>query len=273
MTHVQGSVLMALRDGEVDPPTEAAARAHLATCASCREDLAALESRRSEVTAALESLDGFFDAASARASVRVRVALAAADAGGTLALAPERRPRAGQRPQGAEPRASRARWIRAAGAVLFLAAASAAAALPASPVRRWVGDLIGRAVPGAPTVDHPEPAAVPSEETAGVRIAVAGGSLQVFLTGVAADAEIQVRWVAGTEAAVFGPVGSRFTSAAGRIEATLVPGPVRVELPRGVVPTSLVVDGRIYLSRTSDGLKVLGPVLRRDESGIVFRDH
>ncbi|MCG6958132.1 MAG: zf-HC2 domain-containing protein [Gemmatimonadetes bacterium] len=271
MTHLQESLLIAVRDGAVDPPTEALARAHLATCPSCAGDLAALEKRGSDVAAALETLDGFFDAASARASVRVRVARAAADAVGSLALEADGRLASGKLSVRSVSRRFRARWIRAAGAVLFLAAASAAAALPGSPLRRWAGDLIEGVTPGPAAVERPSPAAASPEETTGVRIGVSEGPLQVLLRGVPADGEVEVRWVSGTEAAVFGPLGSRFTSARGRIEAILTPGRVRVELPRSVVPTSLVVDGRIYLSRTPEGLTVPGPAIREDESGIVFR--
>lgn len=275
MTHLQESLLIALRDGVVDPSTEALARAHLATCPSCAGDLAALEKRSSDVAAALETLDGFFDAASARASVRVRVARAAADTSGSLALEADGRPAPGKLPERSVSRRFRARWIRAAGAVLFLAGASAAAALPGSPLRQWAVDLIERVAPGSPALERPAPAATSPEEMTGVRISVSEGPLQVLLRGVPADGEVEVRWVPGTEAAVFGPLGSRFTSGTGRIEAILTPGRIRVELPRSVVPTSLVVDGRIYLSRTPEGLKVPGPAIRQDESGIVFRggDH
>jgi len=271
MTHLQEGLLIALRDGFADPSEEEMARAHLATCASCREDLAALEERRSAVVAALGTMDGFFDAASARASVRVRVARATADAAGSLALAPRGPVVSEGTGERSSRRGSRATWIRAAGVVLFLGAASAAAALPGSPLRRWVTDVIPRATPESATVGHPAPAATAAEEPTGVRIGVSHGALQVVLRGVPADGEVAVRWVPGNQAAVFGPAGSRFTSATGRLEATLTPGPVRVELPREVVPTSLQVDGRIYLSLTSDGLKVPGPVIRRDETEIVFR--
>jgi hypothetical protein len=271
MTHLRESLLIALRDGALDPTAETAARSHLTACSSCSEDLATLEERSSDVAAALEALDVFFDEASARASVRVRVARAVADTGGAQAVAADGGRAAGSHRASSAPRRSRAYWLRAAGVVLFLASASAAAALPGSPLRRWVGDLMERSASGAATADHPTPAALPTEEATGVRISVSGGALQVLLRGVPAGGDIEVHWVPGSEAAVFGPVGSRFTSAAGRIEATLNPGRVRVELPRGVVPTTLVVNDHTYLSRTLGGLEVPGPVIRQDDSIIVFR--
>ena len=49
MSHSPGESLSALVDGELAPAEEAAARAHLATCAECRAELAALERMRSLV--------------------------------------------------------------------------------------------------------------------------------------------------------------------------------------------------------------------------------
>ena len=80
-----------------------------------------------------------------------------------------------------------------------------------------------------------------------------------------------MRLVPGDEAAVFAPVGSRFTSAVGRIEAVTTAGPVRVELPRDVTPVALEVNGRIYLRNTAGGLSIMGPTLERTDSDIVFR--
>jgi hypothetical protein len=44
-----------------------------------------------------------------------------------------------------------------------------------------------------------------------------------------------------------------------------------VELPRGVVPVSLDVDGSILLRTTPAGLEVSGPVVERADAGITFR--
>jgi hypothetical protein len=93
----------------------------------------------------------------------------------------------------------------------------------------------------------------------------------VSILGAEADAEIRVRWVPAGEAAIFAPVGSRFTSGEGRLEARVTPGTIRVELPRGVTPVSLEVGGRIYLQRTDAGLEIPGPVAERSDEEIVFR--
>lgn len=273
MTHVDEGLLVALRDGAVASSQEATARLHLDACTPCRERLAALERRRSDVAVALEALDGLLDTVdttAARASVRARVAHTASAAAGGPALVR----REGASSDGGTRRMSGSRgsgWARAAGVILFLGAASAAAALPHSPLHRWVRGLLGPETPTASSVESTPTASVEPPETTGVRLSVPSGPLRVVLQGVAPDAEIEVRWMPGTEAAVFGPVGSRFTSAAGRLEARLTPGAVRVELPRAVATASLEVNGHTYLSRGPGGLEVPGPVVRQDASGIVFR--
>jgi hypothetical protein len=101
----------------------------------------------------------------------------------------------------------------------------------------------------------------------------ATGPLRVVVRDAVPGTEIRVLWVPGSEAAVFGPVGSQFTSAAaeGRIEAVVTEGPVRIELPRGVAPLSLEVGGRVYLQSTAAGVDVSLPAAERTDSVIVFR--
>jgi hypothetical protein len=152
---------------------------------------------------------------------------------------------------------------------LLLVAAGAAYALPGSPLRSWLarGDADG--VRTTATV-QPAPAVTSDPET-GVHLDVAGGPLRIVLNGVAAGTEIEVRWVSGTTASVMAPRGTRFTTSDGRIEAVTAAGTVRVELPRGALPASLVVSGRTYLRNGHAGLDVPGPVFERGEGVIRFR--
>jgi len=244
--HLDEALLTALRDGVAAPADESRGRAHLDACVECRDHLAALEQRRTTVAAGLASLDTSFDLESARAAVRA----------------------------GAFPfrkRTHRAAWARAAGAVLFLGVATAAAALPRSPVRHWLSQIVHSRTTAVPAPDSQAAGPAAPAETTGVRLDVPSGPLHVVLGDVTAGTEINVRWIPGSEAAILAPLGSRFTSATGRLEARPAPGPVRVELPRGVVPTTLEVGGRVYLARTPEGLTVSGPVVRRDDDGFVFR--
>jgi len=217
------------------------------------------------VASALGALDDdAWDVAGARERVRARVAEHAAAQAGGVSI-PARRPR-------------RAFWSLSKAAGILLLTAAGASALPGSPVRRW---LERRAAPAVERTAAPEPERVAAPESplvgeaaaeeAGVRISALGGPLSVVLRGAAPRTEIRVTWVPGAEAAVFAPVGTRFTSGEGRVEAALVPGAVRVELPRGVVPVSLEVDGAILLRTTPAGLEVSGSVVERTDAGITFR--
>jgi hypothetical protein len=92
----------------------------------------------------------------------------------------------------------------------------------------------------------------------------------VVLRDAAPGTEIRVTWIPGREAALFAPGGSRFTSGQGRLEASLAPGPVRVEIQRGASPLSLEVDGSVLLRGTPGGLEVRGDVVERSADGITF---
>ena len=58
--------------------------------------------------------------------------------------------------------------------------------------------------------------------------------------------------------------------AEGRVEASVAPGPGRLELPRWARSVLLEVDGRPYLRRTTEGLEVSQPVLERTADRIRF---
>jgi hypothetical protein len=169
----------------------------------------------------------------------------------------------------------RAFWTVSRAAGILLVTAAGLSALPGSPVRTWIAGVLA---PTAEEARSPAPATVPATavpeappaEEAGVRLSLAGGPLAVVLRGAAPGTEIRVTWVPGDEAALFAPVGSRFTSGEGRLEAALAPGPVRVELRRGTSPLSLQVDGNVLLRSTPQGLEVRGPVVERSDVGITF---
>lgn len=207
-----------------------------------------------KVARSLQALDDDFDLEVARAAVRARVAAHTAEQSGTPSVV--RHP------------ARTAFWGLSRAAGILLVTAAAAYAWPGSPVRQW---MRGSAAPETITTAAPAALTAPAPEEAGVRVSVAGGALRVVLQEAAPGTEIHVRMIPGAEAAVYAPSGSRFTSAAGRLEARLTPGPVRVELPRGVDPVSLEVGSRMYLRGTDAGLEVTGPVTSRTDDEIVFR--
>jgi len=249
MTHLDEGRLLAVRDEELHD-------LHLSECASCREALEEARARGGVVSRALATLESPTDLEAARAIVRERVAVQAARNSGAIPLRPRR---------------AQVLWSASKVAGLLMITAAGLSALPGSPVRTWIAGLVERSGPeGRAGPATPSSLTVGAEAT-GIRLAVASGPLRVVVVGAEPGAELRVRWVPGADAAVFAPVGSRFTSGEGRIEARVVSGTVRIELPRGVVSVSLEVGGRIYLRTTDAGLDVPGPMVERTDSEIVFR--
>jgi hypothetical protein len=259
MNHLDEGQILALRDAPGEAPDEA--HAHLTTCGTCRGSLDEARRRAAAVSGALASLDaGPRDLADARDRVRRRVAEHSA-AGAAAA------------PLLARPR--RALWGLSRAAGLILLAATGLSALPGSPVRGWLARaLVPATTAPAPSGEVPaaasEATAAPAEE-AGIRIPLAAGPLTVLLRGAEPGTVVRVLWIPGNEAAVFAPAGSRFTSGTGRVEATLEPGAVRVELPRSVLPVTLEVNGRMILRNSARGLDVSEEAVERSEAGVTFR--
>ncbi|HSG07003.1 MAG TPA: hypothetical protein VLA36_01510 [Longimicrobiales bacterium] len=252
MTHLDEGQLLAVRDGESQ-------HEHLVECADCRKGLAELRGRHDRVSGALAALDAPTDLEVARALIRTRVTAGAAHTADVVPLTiPPRR----------------AFWSLSRAAGLLLVTAAGLSALPGSPVRHWASRVLAPEAPRQGTERAPTPASAPSSaeaEATGIRLAVPRGPLRVIVGGAETGAVIRVQWVPGAEAAIFAPAGSRFTSGEGRLEAQVTSGTVRIELPRGVLPVSLEVGGRIYLRSTDAGLDVPGPVTRQSTSEIVFR--
>ena len=264
MTHLDEGQLLALRD---DPSAAAEEHArHLGACPDCRRALETARLQAGAVASALEALEADAgDVEQARRAVRQRVATHGAAAAGGVSL-PGRTTR-------------RAVWSLSRAAGVLLVTAAGLSALPGSPVRSWIERRLGPGPEEAPArlvapASEPPAAEAPAAEAptaeAGVRLPLAGGSLAVILRGAQPGTEIRVTWVPGDEAALFAPVGSHFTSGEGRLEATLAPGPVRVEIRRGLPRLSLEVDGSVLLRATSQGLEVEGGVVERDAAGITF---
>ena len=253
--HFGHAEIVALRDGALGPAH--GAQDHMAVCEACSEALERARERAAVVARALESLDREFDLEAARASVRARVARATAEAR-------------------EEPRRSATlmplrHLARAAGVLLVLA--GAAAAWPGSPVRSWLagGSESAAAPAAAPESARAAEAVAPQEgERALVRVAGGEGGVVVTLDGVAPGSAIEVRWVAGSSVGVLAAAGSSFSSAVGRIRASVAPGDVRVEMPREALST-LEVGGTSFLRRTAEGLELTGPVEERTDALVRFR--
>ncbi len=249
MTHPDDGRLRALLDDELNEAEAAAVRAHLSACTDCGAALV----RSEEVQALTRALLASLDAPAPTERVRARLA--------------ERR---GERAATAVPLRARERrsWVgrsdlaRAAGLALLFTGAVAAAVHPASPLRRWLAGEPEVATSPTPA-EAPVSAAAGAPREVGVRVSVSRAGARVTLTGaaVARGTTIELTWVDEGAAAVYAPEGTTFTTsdAEGRIDAVLVPGPVRIELPRSAPRASLRVDGRVWLEKTGERIDYPGP--------------
>ena len=106
-------------------------------------------------------------------------------------------------------------------------------------------------------------------EPVGMRMSVQDGPVIVELDQLPPGTSIEVLLVPGSSVAVRAAPGSSFSSTQGRVQATIVGGPVTVEFPDTIDEVSLTVNGRTYLSR-KDGNLLCGFPPEQDREGIRF---
>ena len=145
------------------------------------------------------------------------------------------------------------RWLGRA-AVLVLIGAGALSALP-GPFNGW----IPRVFTGGPPPAPPSTSAPERPGQVGGRMEVVSGPVVVRLENVVPGTVIDVRRVAGRAVGVLAATGSEFSYGGGEVRAAVVAGPVTVELPDGVVPATLIVNGASYLVVDATGMEVTGP--------------
>ena len=258
MPHPNDGDILACMDGELEPADDTRVREHLEACAECRERLELLRHESEGFSRALIALD--------------EVEAPAADPGPIPAIAtlPVSRHRV-----------RRAGWsmARAAGLVLVIAGA-AAALVPGSPVRTWLGELLSEAV---------EPPASPVENTtvtgptdaptglgpAAISVTPEANRLLISLRGFGRESNVRVRLTDAERAAVRveGATGSpRFVTGPGLLEVIgTEDGDVWVELPRSVSDALVEVDGEPAVRIRDGQLRILRPVLDSLREDVVFR--
>ena len=154
------------------------------------------------------------------------------------------------------------RWLGRA-AVLVLIGAGALSALP-GPFNGW----IPRMFPGSGPRDVvPASAEAPPDQVGG-RMVVSGGPLVVRLENAVSGTVIEVRRVASGSVGVLAGTGSEFSYGGGEVRASLAAGPVTVELPEGVVPATLIVNGSVYFVEDAGGMEVPGPATAGGGEGL-----
>lgn len=241
MIHLTEGMILAVRDRE---PVADEVLAHLKECAACAR---ALEDARSRAEAVEQALSALTEVAAGRGRPDVAE-------GAGASVVPIGRGRRDAVP-GTRARGTlwTLRWLGRA-AVLVLIGAGALSALP-GPFRGWIPRVFtGGPPPAPPSTSAP---ALPGQ--VGGRMEVVSGPVTVRLENVVPGTVIDVRRVAGRAVGVLAATGSEFSYGSGEVRAAVVAGPVTVELPDGVVPATLVVNGATYLVVNAAGMEVAGP--------------
>lgn len=254
MSHAAEGLLQAYMDGEVSGSAATELEAHLAVCAECAAERQRLRADNDMVAGALGLLDRpLSEPAVQQAYWRARGA-ARSRRFGAAALA------------------------RAAG-VLLLVGSGVMAVVPGSPLRRAAQSLLdsGREPVSAPaTAPAAAPAAAPAEaDLPGVTMVPREGRVQVRVWSVQAPATIRVNLVDGVRVSVQAGAEAgdvSFRSSAGWIQVTnLGAGTMLIEIPRSLPFASLEVDGRQWLFKDGDSLRLNGPVVEQAKDRVVFR--
>ena len=244
MTHLTDEAILAVRDNE---PVAGEELAHVAECAVCAE---ALEDARARARAVEQAL----------AALTVPLPVERPEEDSVIPIGRGRRRAVPGTSRGAS---LTLRWLSRA-AVLVLIGAGALSALP-GPFNGWIPRVFSGAGVGDVTI---EPATQAVDQVGG-RMDVATGPVAVRLEGVPPGTLIDVRPGAGGAVGVLAGTGSEFSYGSGEVRASVVGGPVTVELPVGVVPATLVVNGGIYLVVSATGVEVLGPLTTSNEESLV----
>ncbi len=254
MEHPDSGQLVAFLDGEVSESEAGEIKAHLDQCPDCSASFLALESSSSAVSDALSRLD---------------------------TAPPSNQLKARRRPT--QDNASKVRtgfWtLPRAASIALLFTAGGASALPGSPVRQWMTQLLDNVMVGSGTDTQADPTTPDTEPQAGgdqaemgpgAGVAAVDGNVEIWIHDLPAEAELRVQWIDGDDAWVFAGEGTRFNTAAGRVEAFSPPGSVRVEIPRNLPGVVVYLNGGTLLRKSGGEVEILGPVHERTPSEILF---
>lgn len=186
--HLEDGQIQSVLHGELERTAFVIAQAHLDQCEQCRSAMARARSEETELFTLLERLDQ------------------------------PRRPANIQRVREAARRRRRVPGMRwAAGAVLAVGAAGVAYAVPSSPVRRWIGQLLAPAL----RVEDPRHATeipiAPESDLAGVSVAP-GATSTIMFSAKQNIGELRISLADIDEIGVRAPTGSaKYATGAGRV--------------------------------------------------------
>ncbi|HEU5209390.1 MAG TPA: zf-HC2 domain-containing protein [Longimicrobiales bacterium] len=279
MNHLSEGQLQAFLDGEVEGAAARSLAVHLEACAVCTDTLAGMRATAVRVSHALAWLDRPASTAAAiqpgitaLAAERATEVVGANDDADVLRIDAHR----------SWGRPARVGFLKAAMLALLVTSA-AAAAIPGSPVQRWLigawdqltrPDPVSVQEPDAPGTIGPATAPATSTELASISIEPVDGRLTVLLDGAERVQSIRVVLVDAPTATVEteASAATRFSTGPSRIQATgLGSGVVHVLLPRSLAYASIVADGQTLLQKEGTTLQTPGDVVERSDNVIVFR--
>ena len=262
-SHPSEARLVAYLDGELGHDDRAAVSRHLLDCAECARTMAELRRSSeafSEVVGGLRPPPTRTTAEDVRRRAAEEAPSAAGDGRGRFAWS---------------------RWsttARIAASVVVLL--GAAAALPGSPVRSWLGRsveqvqaLLGgdRDRPAAEELETPPEEAPVVEDRSGVAVSASSGSILITLHGVPQSTAIRVRMVDGPQAGVWN-AGGEYRTAPGRIDVTDPESDaLLVEIPRTVGQVRLEVNDELTAVSRDGELEVLVPGAELRDGEYSFR--
>jgi hypothetical protein len=258
MIHVDEGTLQAWMDGELSGVARAETEAHVASCPACAATAHTLR------------------VLSARAHEALMLLGDAPEATPVLAAGIRHGARSGR----LRVRAIPAGLLRAAAVVLIFGGV-VAAAIPGSPLRRWIESSLRDETPAVPTVDTTSPPPVveappriePVQET-GASIQPADGILLIRLQDVGPDTEVMVRVVDENVAWARWSASNievRQRSGAGRLEISNVgPGLMTILVPRSARSAIVEVDGSVWWTLENGRIRILGPQPERSGDEVVF---
>jgi|GEM_PF-1398604 len=271
--HLEDGELLCLLDGEAEAVARGDAEAHLEACAACRGRMERFRTRRERLASLLASADF-----SPPVPMTPPSTVLLSEAGPTAGEAATARAGAKVIPLRGRPAPAGRRvdrpWLRAAAAVLLLAAAVAVA----TPARAWIAQWVGRqwsqlahggrsAPAPPPAAPAPAPPAAP-QASAQVRFVPAGSELRVEVAHAQRAGTLTLVPVAGTAALaeVLGaqgvellvvPSGLRIRNAANDAAG------YRIQVPEGVrrVRVRVGAGRESVIERTSIGPAGVGLAL------------
>ncbi len=242
--HLTEGTLQALLDGELDVGEAESARRHLAGCVTCESEYGVLRDGSLVFATALSELD-----------VAVR---------GPVRSSAPRVPRRLSFIRGALQRA----------AILVLGFTAAAAAMPGSPIRAWFVETLDR----AGDIVLEERAAVvapPGVEPvrSGVSVSPDEGRLRIVIVRPDPDLRIRATIIESPRGGAYATgeaASARFATGLGLVEVIDARGgELLLEIPADASSATVELDGRLYLTKDGDQLRLL--VASGDTSGAEVR--